>query len=482
MPYADVSALRKALTGVLEIDGSVTVRNPLRLRSESIEPLVRTAVFSPDAGTREATRWVISEAARSLGAWSASVHDLYMARGRGECGGFTVPAINIRALAYDTARAVFRAALRHEAGAVIFEIARSEIGYTDQRPGEYAACVLAAAIKEGWRGPVFLQGDHYQFNAKKMASDPGKEIAAIQDLVRESIEARFLQIDIDASTLVDLSKKTLEEQQRPNFEPSAEITAHVRRLQPKGVVIGVGGEIGEVGKKNSTPEELRAYVDGYRASLEKRRASPGITKVSVQSGTSHGGVRLADGSVAKVKIDLDTLATLSKVSREEYGLAGAVQHGASTLPEEAFDNFPRVEAAEIHLATKFQDMTYDHPRFPKELLARVNEWCVKNCADERKEGETEAQYLVKTRKKALGPFKHEMWDLPSSVRDAIAKDLEDRFSLLLQKLNVVGTRPLVEKHVRRVDVPLARPASLGGSGSGAAPGAHASDDVGEGGE
>jgi fructose/tagatose bisphosphate aldolase len=480
--FADVSALRKAVSGVLVLNGGVAVRNPLRLRSELVDPLVRTAVFSPDPGTREAARWAIAESARALGAWSASIHDLYMARGRKECGGFTVPAINVRALAYDTARAVFRAAARHEVGAVIFEIARSEIGYTDQRPAEYAACVLAAAIKEGWRGPVFLQGDHYQFNAKKMASEPAKETLAIKDLVRESIEAGFLNIDVDASTLVDLGKATLEEQQRPNFEPTAEITAHVRSLQPKGVVVGVGGEIGEVGKKNSTPEELRAYVEGYKVALERRGASPGITKVSVQSGTSHGGIRLPDGSVAKVKIDLDTLATLSKVSREEYGLAGAVQHGASTLPEEAFDHFPRVEAAEIHLATKFQDMTYDHPLFPKELLARVNAWCRENCKDEAKEGETEAQFLVKTRKKALGPFKREMWDLPSSVREGIARDLEERFSLLMRKLAVVGTRPLAESHVRRVDAARPRPVSLGGVGAGAAPGKHASDEVGEGGE
>ena len=43
--------------------------------------------------------------------------------------------------------------------ALIFEIARSEIGYTGIRPAEYAASIRAAAIKEGYQGPLFLQGD-----------------------------------------------------------------------------------------------------------------------------------------------------------------------------------------------------------------------------------------------------------------------------------------------------------------------------------
>ena len=133
-----------------------------------------------------------------------------MAIGRGDIAGkFTVPAINLRMLAYDSARAVFRAAGKLDVGALIFEIARSEIGYTDQRPAEYASAVLAAAIKEGFRGPVFIQGDHFQTSAKKYAAAPEGEIKAIRDLILEAVAAGFYNIDIDTSTLVDLGKPTL---------------------------------------------------------------------------------------------------------------------------------------------------------------------------------------------------------------------------------------------------------------------------------
>src|SRR5213078_543921 len=109
--------------------------------------------------------------------------------GRGEERPFTVPAFNIRALTYDSARALFRAAKRHDVGAFIFEIARSEIGYTEQRPAEYSACVLAAAIREKFEGPVFIQGDHFQASAKKWATPDGKaaETKALESLIDEAI-------------------------------------------------------------------------------------------------------------------------------------------------------------------------------------------------------------------------------------------------------------------------------------------------------
>src|SRR5262245_63613278 len=84
-------------------------------------------------------------------------------------------------MAYDTDRAVIRSAKKLNAGAFIFEIARSEIGYTEQRPHEYAAVVLAAALRERFVGPLFIQGDHVQTNAKKYNSpERDKELDALR--------------------------------------------------------------------------------------------------------------------------------------------------------------------------------------------------------------------------------------------------------------------------------------------------------------
>jgi fructose/tagatose bisphosphate aldolase len=434
----------------------MTVRDPARLRSSATDKLAWHAVFGSD-NEREAARWLLWELGQATGARPASINGLYVARGRGDVGGFTVPAMNVRAMAYDTARAVFRAARAGKAGAIILEIARSEIAYTEQRPAEYVSVMIAAALREGYTLPLFIQGDHCQVNHKKYQADPDGEVGEVKKLIAEEIGAGFYNVDVDTSTLVDLDQPTLEEQQRANYERAAEITAFIRGQEPEGVTVSVGAEIGEVGMKNSTVEELHAFMQGYNRSLAGLGQHAGISKISVQTGTSHGGVVLPDGSIADVKLDLKALAALSQVAREQYGLAGAVQHGASTLPSNAFGNFPRIETCEIHLATNFQNIVFDHPRLPADLRERIRAWLDENAAGERKSGDTNEQFYYKARKKAIGPFKRELWSLPEEVRAAIAGDLERTFAFLFEQLNVNGT----EDHINRfVQAPMQHHAAL----------------------
>jgi hypothetical protein len=171
--------------------------------------------------------------------------------------------------------------------------------------------------------------------------------------------------------------------------------------------------------------------------------------------------------VATVKIDFDTLQRLSSVAREEYGLAGCVQHGASTLPDEAFGHFPAHGTAEIHLATGFQNIVYDEPGLPPELRAEMMAWCVANLADERKPGETDEQFLYKTRKKAIGRFKRELWTLPSDAAEEIAGNLRAKVAFLFDQLLIAGNRKLVERFVKPMATHRPLPEALGGALSGA---------------
>jgi fructose-bisphosphate aldolase, class II len=433
--------------GVTLVPGGVEVRDQAKLRSPATDRLVWQAVFGV-GDEREAARWLLWELGQVTGARPASINDLYMARGRSECSGFTVPAINVRMLAYDTARAIFRVARAGKAGAIILEIARSEIAYTEQRPAEYVSVIIGAALREGYTLPLFIQGDHCQVNQKKYQANPRGEIGEVKKLIAEEVGAGFYNIDVDTSTLVDLSRQSLEEQQQLNYEHAAEITAFIREQEPDGVTVSVGAEIGEVGMKNSTVEELHAFMRGYNRSIAALGDHAGISKISVQTGTSHGGVVLPDGAIADVKLDLQALAALSQVARDEYGLAGAVQHGASTLPSNAFGNFPRIETAEIHLATNFQNIVFDHPQLPAELKERVRVWLDENAAGERKSGDTNEQFYYKARKKAIGPFKRDFWTLPEDVRKAIAADLEKTFAFLFEQLNVNGTQEQVNRFIQ----------------------------------
>ena len=435
------------LKNIIAVDNEEIQIQDLNRLKDSMDGLIYEAVFA-EGEKKNALLILIKEIAKAAGAVPASIQSLYEEMGR-SYPGFTVPAMNIRGLTYDVARAVFRKAMEMKIGPFIFEIARSEIGYTRQRPLEYSTVVLAAAVREGYQGPVFIQGDHFQLVRKYYLADAKPETDYVKGLIKEAIEAEFYNIDIDTSTIVDLEKETLKDQQRPNFQMTAELAAYIRDIQPEGVEISIGGEIGEIGKKNSTPDELRAYLEGFK---ETFTAGKGISKLSVQTGTSHGGVVMPDGTLAKVKIDFDTLRTLSDLARREYGLSGCVQHGASTLPEEAFHMFPETGTSEVHLATGFQNIIYDSMALPAEFRGDVYNFIRQEYAKDKKDGQTEEQFIYSTRKKGFGPVKKKWWDLPSAVKEPIMKELEAKFGLLFEKLKVVNTVDIVKKTVKPVIV------------------------------
>ncbi len=409
----------------------------LKEEPSKMDFFIYEAIFSEK---RDTFLPILKESLKILGFSGKSIYCLYKEFSK-KFLGFSVPAFNIRGMTYDVARRIFKVAKRLKVGALIFEIAKSEMKYTKQPPLEYATVVLAAAFREGFDGPVFIQGDHFQLNRKAFFTDSFKEKKVLRKLIRESIAADFYNIDIDASTLVDLEKKDLMEQQKYNYEVTAEMVSFIRSIEPEDITINIGGEIGEIGGKNSTPEELRAFMKGFNLCFQD---SVGISKISVQTGTTHGGVVLPNGKIAETFLDFTTLKILSKIAREEFGLAGAVQHGASTLPENYFYLFPESECVEVHLATGFQNFIYDHPALPYEFREKIYSYLKNNFKNEWKEGDTEAQFLYKIRKKGFGAFKKEWWDLSYEIKENILTDLESYLEKLFTALNVVNTLDTVK--------------------------------------
>ena len=448
MIYEKLDDLKENVHKALEChDGkSHRITDAAAWRGTLTDNVVQTAVFAADPAVRGRARFVLKNAAKASGIQLASIHDLYSAIGRGEAGPFTVPAMNLRGLSYDTARAFYRAAKKTGCSAFIFEIAKSEMQYTSQRPHEYVAVMIAAALREGFSGPLFIQGDHFQASAKGYFADAAKELDGLKKLIRESLDAGFYNIDIDSSTLVVLERPDVPSQQKDNAEVCAALTKFIRENEPKGTTVSVGGEIGEVGGHNSTVEEFLAFMGEYRKALG---STTGIRKISVQTGTSHGGVVLPDGSIAKVKLDFAVLSEISKAAREKFGMGGTVQHGASTLPDELFHKFPQNGACEVHLATGFQNMVYDHPAMPADFKEHVYAHIKSTFAKEKKEGETEEQFLYKIRKKGFGdPLKKAWWDLPEGTRAEIGDALEKKFAFLIDQLGVKGTNDAVARFVK----------------------------------
>jgi fructose/tagatose bisphosphate aldolase len=411
---------------------------------EMIDRWAETAALAaPEA--RAVAIWAINGAALAAGIVPSSIQELYVARAAGKWTNMTVPAMNLRGWTYQTCRAVFRAAREMDAQLFIFEQALAESLYAAQPPVEYGAGVLAAALREGHEGPVFLQADHDQISAKAYAKDAAAEIKRLEEVIRGQIAAGFYNIDIDASTVVDLSLPTIEDQQRLNAELTAHFTEFVRSLEPEGVTISLGAEIGEVGHENTTPEELRAFMAVYAEILRTRgKQLEGVSKISINSGTYHGGKVLPDGTLAAVNVDYDLLNTISSICREEFRMAGAVQHGASTLPGAQLARFPASGAVEIHLALGFNNLIFDHPSLPQAIKDEIRDYTFANHGSERAPGETDAQFLYNNRKKAWKVIKKPFQEMPAAAQADIMDSLQGMFRDMFTWMNIGGSRQLVQ--------------------------------------
>jgi len=421
---------------------------------------------------RAMSAWLINQGAQQLGVKLNSPDSFYRAMALGKFDRqLAVPAINIRGNSLDTARAVFSAANELGVGAFISEIARSEIGYTNQQGREYAAVNQAAAMLEGWTGPLFLQGDHIQLSAEKVGkggADEEKEQAAHSALIRSLLTYGFGSIDLDMSPFEKRNNAELsfDEQQRVNYDLTARKIWEIRDLERElelPYTVMLGGETGEVGKMNTRREDIEAYANGLVRALDEIRNETGLTlesirKIAVQTGTSHGGITLPDGSKAEVKIDFGVLAMAREASKR-FGWAGPVQHGASTLPDAAFSNFVTSGAAEVHLATGFQDIIFDTGivKVPG-LQSMIEKFLVSKLIGEWKDGQTFAQFAKGSRKKANGPFKFEMWTMPEEVRQLVSNVLRAKFAFLFGALCVTDTRDLVSQHVSDINFTLPYPA------------------------
>jgi len=400
----------------------------------TIEELVYTSVFNSSEDEKNKSRLEIRKLAEQNGILPASIHDIYMRYGKGELKGFTVPAFNVRNLTFDFSRLLFRLMKEKKVGYAIFEITRGEVGYIGQTHDEFTTTVLTAAIAEEWVGPVYIQADHTQFSAEKYKQDPLGQLEIIKQFIKKAVEAGFYNIDIDASTLVDLEKSSLIDQQQENAKMTAVLLDYIREIEPKGITVSIGGEIGHIGGKNSTVEEYKAFMELVK---NQQKSSVGLSKVSVQTGTSHGGTVLPDGTIKQAVVDFSVIESIGKVAKEVYGMGGVVQHGASTLPTTLFHRFPEVETLEIHLATGFQNIIFQH--MPTELKKEIYAWLDVNCADERKEGQTDEQFYYKTRKKANGPFKEKIWKMEPSHKQTVMSALEEEVKLILHELKVENT-------------------------------------------
>ncbi len=426
----------------LDLSTQVTIHNEQHLRNVFIDDLIYNAVFAKDEELKREFHTLIYSLSLLLKCPPSSIRPYYRSVGEGKKAPFTTAAFNIRTLTFESARCIFRLMKIHSTGAVVFEIARSEMEYTDQTPQEYTSCVLAAAIKESFIGPVFLQGDHFQLSKKKYTEDPQKEVERIEELIKTSLNAHFLNIDIDASPLVDLTLPSVIEQQKINSEITARLTHFIRSIEEKTEEVSIGGEIGHIGDQNSTSEDFEAFMTQFTTKVPR----DGLSKISIQTGSSHGGTPLSDGRIKDVSIDFEAIKEIGRIAREKYHIGGVVQHGASTLPLSLYSQFVQHQTLEIHLATGLQNIFFDS--LPSDLRDEMYTWIRETQGTMKEKNWTDEQFIYKTRKLSLGAFKQVLWDMEKNEKDIYLQNLSSYVEDVLTRLNLPGSLSTISSYVK----------------------------------
>lgn len=366
------------------------------------------------------------------GLFPASIAPVYQALGKGELAQMTIPAFNVRGLTYPLARAIWRSALQSECGPIIFELAPSESTGCDQTFEEYAAMTMAAAFKEGYRGPVFMQGDHFSV-------DDLSDAEPLKDLALQVIESGFYQIDIDGSHQYNSQAEQLTEFHAPNAQVTSQLIMAMRQKQPRGIHLTLGGEVGEIGGRNTSVEDLAAFHSELEKFLPK--GTPGLDKISAQTGTTHSGIVLPDGTTGKMSVDFNLITELASQARQ-FGWSGMVQHGASTLQFEDLAQLPQAGVVEVHLATQIQNILFDHPAFPVGLRDQMKRELVKSTRSaegdhlDTSDALSEAQRFYQARWAAWGIYKAQLWQLPSEVVNQVSVRLGDWATQIFRSLKI----------------------------------------------
>ena len=304
-----------------------------------------------------------------------------MARARGEVHGFTVPAINIRAQTFDMARTVYETAAAADVGAVILELARSEQTYTFQRPIDYATAVLAGAIAAGWRGPVFLQGDHYQFNMKKYAGRPrgddrGDPAGLPARDRRRLPEHRHRQLDPRRPVEADPRRAAARELRPGGRADRPHPLARDRRRDGQRRRRDRRGRQGELerGGARRLPRRLPP-----RARARARRARSGSARSASRPGRRTAACRCPTAP-SRRSSSTSTSSAGSARSPARTGSPARSSTARRPCPTSCSIGSRRSRRPRSTSRPGFQNALFEHPAFPAELHREIEAWCFANAA------------------------------------------------------------------------------------------------------
>jgi len=307
-------------------------------------------------------------------------------------------------------RGIMQAAKEKNA-AVLFEIAKSEIGYTDQKPQEFYDKIVEAANDVGFDTPYAIHGDH--ITIKKNTPEA---IAEAKDLIEAEVAAGFTSYAIDASHNYDLNASNARDALADNIE----ITVKLADLIPKDVCLEV--EVGEVGRKNpdgtkmlTTVEESVTYIEA----LQEQGVKPHL--IALNNGSVHGNIFDADGNIVEqVGIDIErTKAIADAITPLGVRIA---QHGITGTPLRLMHLLVEAGIAKGNVGTNWQNIAVAN--MPPELVSKMEAWTI---ASEqaakmkvKKPQMSEKELIAKNIKHSIKPHKSEIETISDEWKKKVA--------------------------------------------------------------
>jgi len=319
-----------------------------------------------------------------------------------------VMAANIRIT--HSARGVMMAAKELDA-AVMFEIARSEIGYTAQNPKQFMDMITKTAEELEFNQPYAVHGDHITIK-----ENTPEAVASAEQLIKDEIAAGFTSYAIDASHNFNMDGKTVAEQLADNIE----ITTKLAGLIPLDA--GLEVEVGEVGrtdpktgKKALTSVEeattfIKAVTDaGFKPNL-----------LATNNGSIHGNIFDKDGNIVEqVGIDIGRTKAIAKAIAP-YGVYVA-QHGITGTPLNLMHLLIEAGVFKGNVGTNWQNIALE--AMPKDLVAKMEEWTLASKHAEKtkakKPGISQKELIAKNIKHSIKEFKTEIDGLPAEAVEKI---------------------------------------------------------------
>ena len=201
----------------------------------------------------------------------------------------------------------------------------------------------------------------------------------MKQLALEAVTAGFYNIDVDTSTLVDLSKPDLASQQRLNYETCVDIAqvqfaSSSRRASRSRSAARSARSALRTARSKSCARSWTAST--ARSPNGARRAPTGSRRSACSPGRRTAASYFPMARSRTSQLDLNTLARLSKDARERVRAGGSRAARSVDAPGLRVPQLPHTETAEIHLATNFQNMLFDH--LPGALRQEIYEWLREN--------------------------------------------------------------------------------------------------------